>query len=72
MKLYAIYELLTKFVLPACGRLHPDGAVPCTTNIVDVSKVGLWTFWNLKAHMQAASELATAHYPETLDRVFVS
>jgi hypothetical protein len=28
-------------------------------------------FWNLKAHMQAASTLATAHYPETLDRIFI-
>jgi hypothetical protein len=28
-------------------------------------------FWNLKAHMQDASTLATAHYPETLDRIFI-
>jgi hypothetical protein len=28
-------------------------------------------FWNLKAHMQSASTLATAHYPETLDRIFI-
>ncbi|KAG4220822.1 hypothetical protein PC116_g30699 [Phytophthora cactorum] len=28
-------------------------------------------FWNLKSHMQAASQLATAHYPETLDRIFI-
>lgn len=42
-----------------------------STNIVDVSGVGLKQFWNLKNHMQAASEVATAHYPETLDRIFV-
>lgn len=29
-------------------------------------------FWDLKTHMQDASTLATAHYPETLDRIFVS
>jgi hypothetical protein len=38
---------------------------------VDVSQVSLRMFWNLKAHMQAASTLATAHYPETLDRIFI-
>jgi hypothetical protein len=38
---------------------------------VDISNVGLKQFWNLKAHMQDASTLATAHYPETLDRIFI-
>jgi hypothetical protein len=71
LKLYAIYESLIQFILPACSRLHPEGAVPCTSNIVDVSKVSLWQFWNLKQHMQDASTLATAHYPETLDRIFI-
>jgi hypothetical protein len=42
-----------------------------STNIVDVSGVSLRQFWNLKSHMQAASQLATAHYPETLDRIFI-
>lgn len=42
-----------------------------STNIVDISGVGLKQFWNLKGHMQAASQLATAHYPETLDRIFI-
>jgi hypothetical protein len=28
-------------------------------------------FWNLRSHMQDASVLSTAHYPETLDRIFV-
>ncbi|KAJ4294929.1 hypothetical protein N0V88_005168 [Collariella sp. IMI 366227] len=35
------------------------------------ASVSLRMFWNLKAHMQAASTLATAHYPETLDRIFI-
>ena len=38
---------------------------------MDISKVGLKQFWNLKGHMQDASQLATAHYPETLDRIFI-
>ena len=52
-------------------REYPDTPVTMSTNIVDVSGVSLRMFWNLKGHMQAASHLATAHYPETLDRIFV-
>jgi len=49
----------------------PHTPITLSTNIVDVSQVSLRMFWNLKAHMQAASTLATAHYPETLDRIFI-
>lgn len=75
--LFALYENLTRFTQPLCTQL-PDrdyaGVTPITlsTNIVDVSRVSLKGFWNLKDHMQSASQLATAHYPETLDRIFVS
>jgi hypothetical protein len=75
LKLFALYENMTRFVLPLCsavpGRPHPESPVDQCNNIVDISKVGLKQFWNLRSHMQAASTLATAHYPETLDRVFV-
>ncbi|KAH8880246.1 CRAL/TRIO domain-containing protein [Thozetella sp. PMI_491] len=75
LRLFALYENLTRFVQPMCTEL-PDrdfARTPITlsTNIVDVSGVSLRQFWNLKAHMQAASTLATAHYPETLDRIFI-
>jgi hypothetical protein len=52
-------------------REYPTAPITLSTNIVDVSQVSLRMFWNLKAHMQAASTLATAHYPETLDRIFI-
>lgn len=74
LRLFALYENMTQFVLPLCsdlGRPHPETPVVNTTNIVDISGVGLKQFWNLKGHMQDASALATAHYPETLDRIFV-
>jgi len=61
-------------VQPLCTEMRDrdDNETPITlsTNIVDVSGVSLRQFWNLKSHMQAASQLATAHYPETLDRMF--
>ena len=75
LRLFALYENLTRFVLPLCSaipRPHPETPVSQSNNIVDISNVGLKQFWNLKGHMQDASVLATAHYPETLDRIFVS
>ncbi|KAJ7221349.1 CRAL-TRIO domain-containing protein [Mycena pura] len=73
--LCALYEHMTAFVLPMCDALpdrpHPETPISTTTHIVDVSGLGLMGFWNLKAHMQAASTLASAHYPETLERLYM-
>lgn len=75
LNLFALYENLLHFTMPLCtalSRPNPETPIVTSTNIVDVSGVGLKQFWNLKSHMQDASVLATAHYPETLDRIFVS
>lgn len=76
VRLFALYENLTRFAQPLCSQLtdreFPETPITLSTNIVDVSGVSLKMFWNLKGHMQVASQLATAHYPETLDRIFVS
>lgn len=74
LRLFALYENMIRFVVPLCSSLprpNPETPISSTTNIVDISGVGLKQFWNLKGHMQDASVLATAHYPETLDRIFV-
>ncbi|KAL9066009.1 MAG: hypothetical protein Q9161_007860 [Pseudevernia consocians] len=75
LRLFALYENLTRFVMPLCssvpGRPNPETPVDQSNNIVDISHVGLKQFWNLRSHMQDASTLATAHYPETLDRIFI-
>ncbi|KAI2629544.1 CRAL/TRIO domain-containing protein [Hypoxylon sp. NC1633] len=75
LRLFALYENLTRFAQPLSSecvdRPHPETPITLSTNIVDISHVSLRMFWNLKAHMQAASQLATAHYPETLDRIFI-
>ncbi|KAF2433824.1 CRAL/TRIO domain-containing protein [Tothia fuscella] len=75
LRLFALYENLTRFVLPLCSairdRPHPETPVSQSNNIVDINNVGLKQFWNLKSHMQDASTLATAYYPETLDRIFI-
>lgn len=75
LRLFALYENLTRFVLPLCSaiqdRPNPETPISQSNNIVDISGVGLKQFWNLKSHMQDASTLATAYYPETLDRIFI-
>ncbi|KAI0006772.1 CRAL-TRIO domain-containing protein [Xylariaceae sp. FL0662B] len=76
LRLFALYENLTRFVQPLSSectdREHAETTpITLSTNIVDISHVSLKMFWNLKGHMQAASQLATAHYPETLDRIFI-
>ncbi|KAI9800108.1 MAG: hypothetical protein M1825_004290 [Sarcosagium campestre] len=75
LRLFTLYENMTRFVLPLCTSLqdrpHPDVPITQSNNIVDISGVGLKQFWDLRNHMQEASTLATAHYPETLDRIFV-
>jgi hypothetical protein len=67
LRLFALYQNMLNFVLPLCSSLdrpNPETPIVSTTNIVDISGVGLKQFWNLKGHMQDASVLATANYPE--------
>ncbi|KAI8243160.1 hypothetical protein K4K57_009862 [Colletotrichum sp. SAR 10_99] len=75
LRLFALYENLTRFNQPFSTQLQDrdfnDTPITLSTNIVDISGVSLKQFWNLKSHMQAASQIATAHYPETLDRIFI-
>lgn len=75
LRLFALYENLCRFVLPLCSAIpnRPSAETPVSqsSNIVDISKVGFKQIWNLRAHLQDSSRLATAHYPETLDRIFI-
>jgi hypothetical protein len=76
LRLFCTYENLTRFVLPLCSAVptRKDSSKPVTdtTCIVDISTVGLMQLFRLRSHMQAASALATANYPETLGKNFVS
>ena len=62
----------TNFVMPLCSKLHKDGVVSSAVNIIDLSGVGVRLFWNLRHLLQKSSSMATAHYPETVERMFVS
>ncbi|ORY21511.1 CRAL-TRIO domain-containing protein [Naematelia encephala] len=75
LRLFALYENLCRFISPWSttidGRPHTETPITQGNNIIDISGVGLKQFWDLKNHMQDSSQLATAHYPETLDSIFV-
>ncbi|KAJ5674768.1 CRAL/TRIO domain-containing protein [Penicillium maclennaniae] len=72
LHLHALY--LLQFVFPLVSELpRPDMRRPIlsSTHIVDISNVSVFQFWNIRKYLQEASKVATAHYPETLGRVFV-
>ena len=64
-------EYVTEFVLPLCGKLRQDSIITSTCNVIDLSQVGFLGFWNLRSLLQAASSMATAHYPESVERILV-
>lgn len=70
-------EYVTRFTQRLCTQLphppDPQGGliIDKSTNIIDLSNVGLRKFWNLRSLLQTASNMATAHYPETVERIFV-
>ena len=72
-------EYVTRFTQRLCTRLpHAAGieagggvTIDKSVNIIDLSNVGLRKFWNLRGLLQTASSMATAHYPETVSRIFV-
>lgn len=65
-------EYVTNFTQRLCNRVQNDGVViNKSVNIIDLSNVGLRKFWNLRSLLQTASSMATAHYPETVERIFV-
>lgn len=83
----ALWEFMSRFTLPFCSALPRSPPPPlsaegsptplsqppitATTSIIDLGGVSLGLMWSLRRHLQQASELATAHYPETLHTIAV-
>lgn len=78
-EIFLAAEYVTRFTQRLCTRLpHAEGieagggpTIDKSVNIIDLSNVGLRKFWNLRGLLQTASTMATAHYPETVERIFV-
>ena len=64
-------EYSTRFVLPVCAVLHPSRAMPRLAHIIDLNGVGIRHFWSLRSHLQKVSGMATNHYPESVDKIFI-
>lgn len=62
------------FVLPLCSHLpHASEPTPVSqvTTLIDLQSVSFSAMWSLRGHLQQASTLATANYPETLSTIAV-
>ncbi|KAJ5751439.1 uncharacterized protein N7511_008404 [Penicillium nucicola] len=74
MHFHALYDNLIRFVTPLVSELPRttrDIPVSASTHIIDISGVSMKQFFSIRKYLQETSELATAHYPETLGRVFI-
>ncbi|PIL22322.1 hypothetical protein GSI_15010 [Ganoderma sinense ZZ0214-1] len=73
-RIIALYELMTCFTLRLCShlprRVEPT-PISSVTTIIDFADVSLPLLWSLRSHLQEASTLATANYPETLSTIVV-
>jgi len=73
-RIVALYEFMTRFTMPLCSHLpHSMSPTPISsvTTIIDFEDCGLTSLWTLRGHLQEASTMATANYPETLHTIAV-
>lgn len=76
----ALYEFMMNGVLNVSAALAkqtsqeqgtPMPAITSVTTVVDLAGVSLSQLWNVRGHLQQASTLANANYPETLNSILV-
>ncbi|KAK0240690.1 CRAL/TRIO domain-containing protein [Armillaria nabsnona] len=70
-RIVVLYEAMARLVLPVCTHINPTRAISSCTTIIDLSSLTLGTVISLRSHLQEASRLATANYPETLHIIAV-
>ncbi|KAI0345696.1 CRAL/TRIO domain-containing protein [Trametopsis cervina] len=73
-RILVLQELMIRFNLPLCTHLpHSTSPTPISsvTTIIDLENVSLGTLWNWRKHLQEASTMGTANYPETLGTIAI-
>ncbi|KAF9555314.1 CRAL/TRIO domain-containing protein [Agrocybe pediades] len=73
-RIIVLYEFMTRFTFPLCSHLpHSTSPIPIssTTTIIDLDSVSFGSMWKLRHHLQEASRLSTANYPETLHHIAI-
>ena len=70
----ALWEFVGQFTHALCSHLpHSTSPTPiCSVfTIIDFDNVSFKSLWSLRGHLQEASMLATANYPETLHAIAI-
>ena len=65
---------MTRFTFPLCSHLpHATSPTPIssTTTIIDLGDASLSSLWQLRHHLQEATSLSTANYPETIHHIAI-
>ncbi|KAF7966410.1 hypothetical protein HWV62_38454 [Athelia sp. TMB] len=73
-RIVALHETMVGLVMPLCSYLpHASAPTPVSqvTTLIDLDGVSFSAMWSLRGHLQQASTLATANYPETLSTIAV-
>ncbi|KAB5592570.1 Phosphatidylinositol/phosphatidylcholine transfer protein SFH7 [Ceratobasidium theobromae] len=79
-RIIALYEYMLSFAFATCAALPPPESNPGSsaaphitqaTTIIDMQHTTLKQLFHFRNHLQEASTLATANYPETLGMIFV-
>ncbi|KAI5896347.1 CRAL/TRIO domain-containing protein [Schizophyllum commune H4-8] len=72
-RIVALWEFMRQFALPLCNSLPRDNNadICAVTSIIDLADVSFSSMWSLRHHLQEASGLATAHYPECMHSTIV-
>lgn len=85
-RIIALHEYMFQGIVNLCAALskdaykeNPEAAsqmrtreqLCSVTTIIDLSEASLTQMWAMRNHLQQASVLATANYPETIDSIFV-
>ncbi|CAA7265448.1 unnamed protein product [Cyclocybe aegerita] len=73
-RLATLYEHMTRFTMPLCSHIPRSiEPVPVSsiTTILDLENISFGSMWRLRHHLQEASKLLLANYPETLHSVVI-
>jgi len=73
-RIVVLYEFMVRFTFPLCSQLpHATFPIPVssTTTIIDLENVSFTSMWRLRNHLQEASRMSTANYPETLHHIAI-
>ncbi|KAF8904093.1 CRAL/TRIO domain-containing protein [Gymnopilus junonius] len=73
-RIVVLYEFMDRFTFPLCSHLpRATSPIPVssTTTIIDLENVSFTSMWRLRNHLQEASRMSTANYPETLHHIAI-